>query len=517
MSDGVGAETRGGSVEWHDTTELLDLAWLYGIRALQLSPIGELKQGKFGSVQASEIVETAEFFRPHSVILTLGLRIDPFDEQAIGEYVERLSQAEVAALGFGTGLHHSDVPPALKKACAAAGLPLFEVPRKTPFALISKVVGGEHARLQATAANEILEAAEGLNRAAWNGGVDALVGRTHNAVGADVLIGDSSGRVISSAPAKPTERALKALRLAITDGGRSRAYRAENRMIIVQRMRALGGKYYVAVVDSPHALPPLSRSAIKHFVGLAEIVLRDPPALRSAETQLRGAALELFLSDPTTEPAVERLLDGAADADGMVVPVAIVAANKAASSRALTRLDEGLGRGQQPLAYMRAAPDGFVFLSRTPMTADVASELFGSFATRLRMLSGRRSPWRDLTSDELTYLVDRARALPPGTVDEYVPRRLDWAEEETVQTALSRRYREVLAPLAEDDPALLEAVQAFLLHGCEFRAAAESLGVHRHTLKARIDRAEQRYGLPLDDPLGRAELLVLLSIDAPEG
>ena len=84
MSDGVGAETRGGSVEWHDTTELLDLAWLYGIRALQLSPIGELKQGKFGSVQASEIVETAEFFRPHSVILTLGLRIDPFDEQAIG-------------------------------------------------------------------------------------------------------------------------------------------------------------------------------------------------------------------------------------------------------------------------------------------------------------------------------------------------------------------------------------------------------------------------------------------------
>ena len=102
-------------------------------------------------------------------------------------------------------------------------------------------------------------------------------------------------------------------------------------------------------------------------------------------------------------------------------------------------------------------------------------------------------------------------------MDEYVPRRLDWAEEETVHTALSRRYREVLAPLAEDDPALLEAVQAFLLHGCEFRAAAESLGVHRHTLKARIDRAEQRYGLPLDDPLGRAELLVLLSIDAPEG
>ena len=107
--------------------------------------------------------------------------------------------------------------------------------------------------------------------------------------------------------------------------------------------------------------------------------------------------------------------------------------------------------------------------------------------------------------------MERARSLPPGTVDEYVPRRLDWVEDTAVQTALSRRYREVLEPLAADDPALLEAVQAFLIHGCEIRASAEALGVHRHTLKARIDRAEQRYGLALEDPLARAELLVLLS------
>lgn len=511
MTGDVLAETRGGSVEWHDVAELLDLKWLYGIRTLQLTPIGELKRGKFGSVQASEIVETAEFFRPHSILLTLGLRIDPDDEQGIHDYVEGLCQAGIAALGFGTGLQHTEVPVALRTACAAANLPLFEVPRKTPFALISKVVGEEHTRRQAAAANEILEAAEGLNRAAWNGGVDALVGRTHNAVGADVLIGDSAGRVVSSAPAKPTERALKALRLAISDGGRSRAYRAENRTIIVQRMRALGGKYFVAVVDSPHALPPLSRSAIKHFVGLAEIVLRDPLALRSAETQLHGAALELFLSDPTTQPAVERLLDGAADGHGAVVPVAIVAANKAASTRALNRLDEGLGLGQKPLAHLRTSRDGFVFLSRTPLTEAAAIELFGTFASRLRVLSGQKTQWRDLSADELTHLVERARSLPPGTVDEYVPRRLDWVEDTAVQTALSRRYREVLEPLAADDPTLLEAVQAFLIHGCEIRASAEALGVHRHTLKARIDRAEQRYGLALEDPLARAELLVLLS------
>lgn len=501
-----------GSQPALDTTvELLDLSWLYGISILNLAPVGELRRGKFESVQASEIVETAEFFRPFSIILTLGLRVHPGDRQGVAAYVDRLKEAGVAALGFGTGLQHAEIPSTLVEACAFAELPLFEVPRATAFALISKVVGEEHARLQAVAANEILEAAEGLNRAAWNGGVDALVGRTRTAVGADVLIGDNTGRVISSAPAKPTERALKALRLAVADNGRSRAYRTENRSMIVQRMRAMGGKYFVAVVDSPHPLPPLARSAVKHFVGLAEIVLRDPLALRSAETQLHGSALETFLEGPEASPGAARLLDRVADADGAVVPVAIAAANKAASNRALSRLDEGLNLRQNPLAHIRLAPDGFVFLSRRVVTEATADDLFGGFGERLRILSGQRQPWRKLGRDDLHALLERARSLPPGTVDEYLPRRLDWAEDAGVQLALSRRYKEALAPLADDDPALLEAVRAYLVHGCEIRAAAESLGVHRHTLKARIDRAEQRYGLPLGDPLGRAEILVLLS------
>lgn len=515
MTEDAHVEAWANQPEWESTATLLDLGWLYGIRALRLSPVGELRRGKFESVQASEIVETAEFFRPFSIILTLGLRIRPDDEQGIVDYVGRLKEAGVAALGFGTGLQHAEVPAALVQACADVELPLFEVPRPTPFALISKVVGEEHARLQAVAANEILEAAEGLNRAAWNGGVDALVGRTRKAVGADVLIGDNTGRVISSAPAQPTERALNALRRAVADNGRSRAYRAENRTMIVQRMRALGGKYFVAVVDSPHPLPPLARSAVKHFVGLAEIVLRDPLSLRSAETQLHSSALEMFLERQEASSAAARLLDRAADAEGAVVPVAIVAANKAASTRALSRLDEGLNHRQNPLAHVRLSPDGFIFLSRNQITVATVADLFGDLGSRLRVLCGQRQPWRELDSEELRALLDRAQALQPGIVDEYVPRRLDWAEDSHVQLALTRRYKEVLAPLANDDPALLEAVQAYLVHGCEIRAAAESLGIHRHTLKARIDRAVQRYGLPLADPLGRAEILVLFNTAGP--
>ncbi|WSM19086.1 PucR family transcriptional regulator ligand-binding domain-containing protein (plasmid) [Streptomyces sp. NBC_01717] len=47
--------------------------------------------------------------------------------------VRRLVGADVAALGFGTGLTHQRVPPALTEAAAEHSLPLLEVPLPTPF------------------------------------------------------------------------------------------------------------------------------------------------------------------------------------------------------------------------------------------------------------------------------------------------------------------------------------------------------------------------------------------------
>lgn len=52
----------------------------------------------------------------------------------------RLVAHGLAGLGFGCGLGHDDLLPALREACERAGLALLEVPERTPFLALTKAV-----------------------------------------------------------------------------------------------------------------------------------------------------------------------------------------------------------------------------------------------------------------------------------------------------------------------------------------------------------------------------------------
>ncbi|KHL05363.1 helix-turn-helix domain-containing protein, partial [Sinomonas humi] len=68
----------------------------------------------------------------------------------------------------------------------------------------------------------------------------------------------------------------------------------------------------------------------------------------------------------------------------------------------------------------------------------------------------------------------------------------------------------VLQPLLRDDSAetrqLLEAATVWLANNCAWEKAAAELGVHRHTLRNRVDAAGRRLGLNLDTLQDRLEL-----------
>jgi purine catabolism regulator len=64
------------------------------------------------------------------------------------------------------------------------------------------------------------------------------------------------------------------------------------------------------------------------------------------------------------------------------------------------------------------------------------------------------------------------------------------------------------------DSDLLPSLAAYLHHNGSWEPAARALGVHRHTLKARIDRVEELTGLRLDVAEHRA-LLLLGVMSAP--
>ena len=53
---------------------------------------------------------------------------------------------------------------------------------------------------------------------------------------------------------------------------------------------------------------------------------------------------------------------------------------------------------------------------------------------------------------------------------------------------------------------LVESLSALLASGCRWSDAADRLGVHRHTLRYRMDRLREQTGRHPDDPEQRMEL-----------
>ena len=59
---------------------------------------------------------------------------------------------------------------------------------------------------------------------------------------------------------------------------------------------------------------------------------------------------------------------------------------------------------------------------------------------------------------------------------------------------------------AADNLWLLDSLSALLDAGCRWSEAAERLGVHRHTLRYRMEQLRKQTGLHPDDPAQRMEL-----------
>jgi purine catabolism regulator len=108
-------------------------------------------------------------------------------------------------------------------------------------------------------------------------------------------------------------------------------------------------------------------------------------------------------------------------------------------------------------------------------------------------------------------------------------RRISWFDDltlgavladEAVRSRVWTLARPALEALVRDstprETDLLASLEAFLHHNGSWEAAAHALGVHRHTLRARISRVEELTGLSLDVAENRVMLLLGL-MSRPNG
>lgn len=452
-------------------------------------------------VAVSELEDPTPFLEGGELVLTTGMRLDAGNA---GQYVDRLVGKGVTGLGFGVGLGHETVPAELVEAALRAGLPLIEVPRHIPFVAIGKLVSDLIAAEQYDEISRAFAAQGRLTRAALRPeGPFAVIDRLARELGGWAVLLDEAGAVRHAGGKGVTDIGrllpeLERLRRPGAGGApASLALSTPGEHVVVQPLGARRVRGFFAVgLDRPFT--PVAHTVVNAAGSLLTLAVEHGREHVAAERRVRSAVLGLLLAGQVEtgretlellgealpegplvvlavggdrEEVLEAVDEGFAAADGDRVVVVVAASH--AEETALTLREHGpVGIG---------SPTGPAGLRAGLGQADRA-------LAAARRREERMIRFTDLAGQGLLSLLDSAAA-------------------EAFSSAL-------LAPLREygSRADLLESLRAYLACNGHWDAAAQRLGVHRHTLRYRMRRVAGLLDRDLDDPAVRAELWVALAV-----
>ncbi len=463
-----------------------------------------------------ELADPVPWLHGGELLLTTGLRLPPSEAER-REYVRKLEATGVAALGFGVGLSFDRVPPELVDAAEQAGLPVLAVPLPTPFSAVTKVVLDRLAEQQYEGAVRASRLQPRMTRAALRGGPRAVVRELALATGAQAMLLAPDGTVVAAQP--PAAAALVPPVLAGLPGpeGSISAASAGPHGVVSTQVVRVGRRVHGSVVlISENTLLPTDHLLVGHAVSLIALDLEKPVRLRDAQNRLNALLLKLLIDADLPADAADEHLAAAGFTVGDGVQVLALCGTGARPT--LVAVDQWLaGRGLPCLGLRRTdctvvlLPGGSIGQA-PPSTSELRSLLkpqclAGMAATstvagirgavRQALIAAGVARSRGVALVEFASLAGQALVADPAS--------------RAVLTVLAEAR---LGPLAECDrqtgTELVATLRAFLEHHGQWEAASVALGVHRHTLRARMDRIRDLLGLDLDSAHVRAELLLSL-------
>ena len=464
-------------------------------------------------VAVSEQQDPTPWIESGDLVLTTGMAMSS-DASECRAYVERLVRADAAGLGFGVGLHHAQVPAALVAAGEELGLPVIIVPEPLPFVAVSRAVSRllsaeEYAESGASFDSQrkmiravLAASASGDSDSTW---AEAVVATLAKHVGGFALHLSPTGAVVNAAPASAVDQAADL---------QGEVDRLRPRGLLASASVVTGGQHTVLV-------PVGIRETVRGF-----LVIGSPRRLTSADQAVVNLGVSL-LSWGTNSAAAR---DGAGGRwHALLIEHASVDGLSSAGLKDLGfgRLDPRravavVARAQDPkVSVPEYAGDGDVVLAADDsgvLVGLVAVDEGGRLPDSIRTW-GSTSAFRAVGVSEVTDLTDpinvrqaiaQAReASTSGTgwcmFGDLRTRSID----SLIDGSLSRAWAEsYLRPFsAVDEGAELKTtLRAWLAHHGQVDATAQDLGIHRHTVRHRLRRAEAALGASLDDPSVRADL-----------
>ncbi|MFF6869302.1 PucR family transcriptional regulator ligand-binding domain-containing protein [Streptomyces sp. NPDC012450] len=460
-------------------------------------------------VHTSEMADPYPYLLGGELLMTAGVQLaDP------ARYVERVVEAGAAALAFGVTPVYDTVPAELVEACALRGLPLLEVPPRTPFTAVARAVWRLMAEARLHELRRVTEAQRSLATAAARPApVPAVLGALAARLGGRAVLFAPDGTESAAAGREVPAEASRALRelagvlgprpggpaAAGGEGGGPRPGGPASASGESGGLRlaayALGGGDGLVLGVAAERRDPGDHT----ITGVAVVLLSLLTAPhRGADAAARDAALVRLLLGASPAEAATALDPGpwtvvhARGGDGTPFAAADLAASlgtalvaSGTGAEALGEAGAARGSGAAPASVrlllpassaVTARPGWFLGISAPAGAADLPAA-DAQAARALRRAEATRSALVRHRPGGLASLVDPDEA--------------------------AAHARTLLAPLNEP---LRETLRAWLsLHGSWDRTAV-ALDVHRNTVRQRITRCATLLDRDLDDPDVRMEL-----------
>ncbi|MFF8836630.1 PucR family transcriptional regulator [Streptomyces sp. NPDC015130] len=513
-------------------------------------------------VHTSEMADPYPYLLGGELLMTAGVQLtDP------ARYVERVVEAGAAALGFGVTPVYDTVPAELVEACARHGLPLVEVPPRTPFTAVARALWRLMAEARLQELRRVTEAQQSLAAAAARPApVPAVLGALAARLAGRAVLFAADGTESAAAGREVPAEAARALRelagvLGPRPGGGPAGRAGSASGVLGPRIQGGEGRHGGAMATDDNAgdgapgrrepgptggapaKGPASASGDGGGWRLAAYALGGGDGLtlgvaterrdqgdhtiagvavvllslltaphRGADVTVRDGALVRLLLGAAPEEAAAALGPGpwtvvhARGGDGTPFAAASLAA---ALGTALVDAGAGPGTGRRTATGPATTTAGAVPEAPAPSPVRLLLPASAPLTAQPGWTLGAAAPApaRDLAAAD----AEAARALRRAEASRTpLARHRPAGFTGLVDPAEATAYaRALLAPLAEP---LTETLRVWLsLHGSWDRTAT-ALDVHRNTVRQRIARCTALLGLDLDDPDVRMELWFALRL-----
>ncbi|GLY69629.1 PucR family transcriptional regulator [Amycolatopsis taiwanensis] len=461
----------------------------------------------------SDLPDPTPYLDRDWLLLTTGLTLTA--EEDCTAYVQRLSRAGIAALGFGVGLVHPAVPDGLVAAAHRFGLPLIEVPEQTRFSDVLRVMIEDRVRadLQGRLRSvmdqqrQLIAAAEArLSRRA----VVSLLARH---LGAWAMVLTPDGRFLVGAPETAGHHAeLVGMELRKGPAG-LRAFEVAGKRVVLFPFGTTERSRAWLAVGRAEPLSVLESGLVETAITLLQLDSARSIELLDAERRERRIVLDLLLAGR------ELLAERASETLGLPFPdgdLRIALLEEAGDGTTLLGLLENDRSLQVVSALVAPEPHGraAVVVPDVEGVLEVLQGVLSQVAGGRGVVSepieitGIPQAWRRLGTliNAVAAGASTRLAVAGDVAAEGLLAHLDTADVRGWADAL-------LSPLEPSGRIdLIGTLRTYLVHNCNSESAAATLGIHRRTLGYRLDRAEEALGRSLADPALRAELWIALRL-----